>query len=181
MRSQLLIVLLVLILAAVLLAAQGTPQQRIGIVDLNQVFEGYSQKDQLEAELATVKKKMEEQFDKIDNELKQLRGELELTEKGTTRYGEIEDRAAALIQKRKRLNRESSQEFQERKLAFHDQLLTHIDQTIQAFAIEQGYTTILQREFTLSTQSLSWKSVLFAAPETDVTAHILARLNKTRQ
>lgn len=181
MRRLIPTLLCCLCVVTVLIAAQSPTSDRVGVVDLNRVFEEYSKKDQLEGELAAVKAAMEAKFKEIDEQLSKLHDERELTEKGTSRYGEIEDSAAALVQKRKRLQRESAADFQRRKLAFHDQLLKQIDQTISSFATEHGYTAILQREFTLSSEAMSWKSVLFAAPTADVTDQILQRLNTAGQ
>ncbi|MCI0650738.1 MAG: OmpH family outer membrane protein [Planctomycetes bacterium] len=158
-------------------AAQHQPAARVGIVDLNKVFEGYGRKDALQAELKKLKDKYNEQLTAIDAKRKPLEAEVELLEKDTARRQELEREVYRLVQDQHFERRRFEEAFQAAKLGFHNQLLDEIRAVIAEYGRSEGFTVILQREFTLATESLSWQSVLYHAEETDVTPLILARLN----
>ena len=50
---------------------------------------------------------------------------------------------------------------------------------IAKYGKEKGYALILQKEFTLTSESHSWKSVLYHAEEIDLTHEILTLLNES--
>lgn len=170
----------VLVVAALfLLAAQAaTPSARFGVVDLNAVFEGYKKKDTLEQELAAAKKTVEAKIEKITAQIQEQRSELELLEKGTSRFEDVEDKIAALLQKRNREQVRARDDFQRRKAEFHEQILGELQEGIERYARENGYAAIFQREFSMPTESLSWRTVLYHDEHVDLTDEILAAVNQ---
>ncbi|MGE3163776.1 MAG: OmpH family outer membrane protein [Planctomycetota bacterium] len=167
-----------LLLAVLLIAAQAHPGPRIGVVDLNRVFEGYGQKEAHEQELARFKADIDAKIQALDARLAELRTELELLQKGTSRYTEIEDQLLAVSQRKLLDQRRAAEEFQKRKVDMHEILLNEIGQAISALGRELGYTAVFQQEFTLPGESLSWRTVLYHDAEIDLTSKVLERLNQ---
>lgn len=171
------LVVLLLLLTTFLLSARRAPDLEIGVVDLNRAFEGYSKKSVREQELAAFKAEIDGKLQAHDARIAELRTELELLQKGTSRYTEIEDQLLAVSQRRLLDERRAAEEFKNRKVEMHESLLDEIGSSISALGRERGLAAVFQREFTLPDESLSWRTVLYHAEEIDLTDEVLARLN----
>ena len=55
--------------------------------------------------------------------------------------------------------------------------MREIRAAIRKYGREQGYSMILQKEFTLPSEVLSWQIILYHADEVDLTATLLGILN----
>ncbi len=169
------IVLLGLLLVA---ASQESATPRIAVVHLNQVFEGYHKKGNLEKELNEVRNALQQTISKMEKSLSQIRSQMELLDKETSRYRELEKNARHLREDLKYEQRNAAEKLQRKKAEFHEKLLQEIRTVILSYGREHGYSLILQKEFTLSADARSWHSVLYHAPDVDLTGQILAVLNE---
>ena len=167
------------ICVAVLIAAatqSGSP--KIGVVQFSQIFEGYEKKDvlqsQLESEGEALKKKPEE----MDDQVTKLRSELELLDRNTSKYREMEKQILHLMQDVNYERKLATEQLNGKKSQFHEQIIKEIRAGITRYGKEHGYTMILQREFTLASEIRSWRSVLFHSAETEITLEVLAELNE---
>lgn len=179
MRYPTCVAILALLVGLAALPLRGNARSsttQLGFVDLNRLFESAPARAQLEGELGAHRSQLEEVLRTIDGQLAELATELNLLEKGTQRHEELELRVLTLQQKRALEQRRLTEEFARKKAAFHDRILEGIEREIEAYAREHGYSAILQREFTLSQESRSWKAALYVEPTSDVTDAILTRL-----
>ena len=174
MRSM---VFLVLLVAMFLVAAQGVSSPRLGVVDLHVLFEGYYKKEELEKKLKNSKGILEGKLQAIDAQVDEIRGEIALLEKGTSRFEELERKLFGLVQERRYEKQRATQELARNKARFHEALLGEIRASIRKYGREHEYIMILQKEFTLSTESLSWHSILYHSNEVDLTATLMEALN----
>ena len=114
----------------------------------------------------------------LNEQLTKIRSKLELLDRQTTRYRELEKEAMHVVQDLSYERQKATEELNGKKAQFYEQILGEIRAAIGRFGTENDYTVILQKEFTLTTEAQSWKSVLYHGAETDLTDTILAVLNR---
>ncbi|MEE8141904.1 MAG: OmpH family outer membrane protein, partial [Planctomycetota bacterium] len=157
---------------------QTNSVQRVGVVNLNTVFEGYQKRNTLEKQLNEERKALKKRIDGMEKGLAKMRVELELLDRQTTRFQELEKQARHLLEDLKVEQRHAAEALQRKQAQFHNSLLAEIRAVIGRYGEEQGFTLIVQKEFTLSSEARSWRSVLYHDPQIDLTQKILEVLNQ---
>ncbi len=180
MRMRLALPLAACALLSLAAAQGGSAPVKLGVVDVNRLFQDYKKKGELEHDLAQIKERMEEKLALLKKKMEPIAKELELLEKGTERYRDLEKQLFSITQESNYEVQSTEQEFTRRKQAFREQLIADIHRAIAEYGRAGGYTLIVQREFTLPERALaeSWQSVLYHAPELDVTPAIHEALNR---
>ena len=168
------------LLALLLLAAAAqAPAPRIGVVDVNRLFENFHKTNQLDAELTKVSEKLGTEIKKLEGRIEKLRGELSLLVRGTDRYNEIEKQLFSLVQEHKFEMNKAKTAVQAKQVEFRDQILAELRAAVDAYGRQQGFTMILQKELSAA-EGKGWRSVLYCADGVDITEAILARVNPSK-
>ena len=147
------------------LEAEG---QKIGTVDLARAFDGFQKTKEAEKTLeAQADKKKEERNKKVE-EIKRLKGELELlNEKGKSEKQALIDQKLQELQAFDRDLNDSLRRERDRTI---QEILKEIDDVIETYGRDNGYTLLLND-----------RALLYRTKEMDVTDQIIAILNQGYQ
>lgn len=164
---------LVVVLLPVLAAGAGAQQLKIGYVDLQRALnESVAGKK--------AKERFKTQVDKLQADLKKQKDQLDaLKEQIEKKSSVMKPDEAVNLQKdyEKKLRdfdrnyKDSQSELQQKDNELTVELLKELQVVIEAFGKESGYSIILEQ---------SSSSVLYGAPDLDLTEQILARYNATK-
>lgn len=165
-----------LVLVAAMPVAVSTP--KLGVVDLSRVFDAHPRKAELERELTALEKGLNEKLQTLQESLEKKRADLALYEPNTTPYRELEKAIFSLSQEVKFEKARAQDEFAERKRAFNENLANEVQRAVADFGAAQGFDIIWQRRFSLSSDALSWSSVVYTNDASDVTDEVIAALGK---
>lgn len=173
MRVSTSLALALLGLSALAIPARATAQLRVGYVDLQRALN--------ESEAGKrAKEKFKVQVDKLQNELKKQKDQLDglkaQLEKKASVMKEEEARNLQRDYERKlrdfeRSYKDSQGELQQRDSELTVELLKDLQGVIEEFGREGGYSLILEQ---------SSSSVLYGAPDLDLTDQVIARYNARR-
>ncbi|MFN0057480.1 MAG: OmpH family outer membrane protein [Planctomycetota bacterium] len=161
-----------------IIAAAEPAGRKLGVVHLTVLFEKNPRRASAESKLKAVKTQGEETLKALEAKVKAQRDQLQLLEKSTTRYKDLEKELYALEQELKYEHNRCGQEYVQLVRQQREELLAELRKVIAAYGRTHGFDAILQQELTLSSEELSWSSVLYHAPECDLTEAILAELAK---
>lgn len=153
---------------------------RIGVVDLGAVFDAHPQKAELEKNLGALEKKLNETLTSLQEQLKSQRANLELYEPNTDPHRALEKEIFGLLQEIKFEKGRADDEFATKRRKFNDQLAKQLQDEVEAFGQEQQFDAIWQRKFSVSSDALSWNSVVFAKDTVDITDRLIEFVQKKR-
>jgi outer membrane protein len=163
--------------SALLIAAQAA-SPKLGVVQLTEVFEKNPRRAAAEVRLNEHKSRSEEALRALRQRARELEQQLQLIEKNTTRHAEVERELVRLQSDFNYEEKRAADEYRNLVRTQRESLLREIRQVIDRFAQQNGYALILQRELTMSSDELTWVSVLYVDRAHDLTAPILAELSK---
>jgi Skp family chaperone for outer membrane proteins len=161
---------------------------KIGVVNLAEVFDKYNKTQDYSKILGKEQAKLELTIKEIENEMKKLVEELDILEKTSDLYREKKEQFSTLDAKRKYKVENGNILLKNKRNEITLALYKDIRDTINNYAVENGYTFILKLDPQLSLtpetedvfQQISIRTVLYAAKSTDVTTDIIKILNKEK-
>ena len=150
----------------------GTPaaaeEPKIGLVDLARTFDSFQRTKDSEKVLEAEAAKKKEERDKRIDEIKRLKGELELlNEKGKAEKQAVIDQK---IQELQAFDRDVQDGLRRERDRAIQEILKEIDGVIETFGRENGYTMLLND-----------RALLYGKKEMDITDQIIEILNKGYQ
>ena len=160
-----------------LVAAKSGEPARVGVVDLNQIFKGCKKMKNLEQSYAQAAAAENENLKAQQERVTSAKEDLALLEKGTTRYEELERKLFGYMQEALFERNKANERLARLKVQYHDELMREIKDSIREYGKKNGYTVILQREFTLPKEMNTWQAVLYQDDAADLTEAILAVLD----
>ncbi|MBN1417261.1 MAG: OmpH family outer membrane protein [Planctomycetes bacterium] len=175
MRARTGLILSAAIVLAGAAASRPSPPA-VAVVDLSTLFETYPGRGAMESVLSMEKSQLEEEIDRRKKEIEKMREELASLDPLTAAYRQ---RQEEFVQAQRGLEfraETGTRDLQQKRTAFRNRIVREIEEAVERFGRERGYDLILQREWTLSREELSWKSVLFASPTVDVTEAVASAM-----
>ena len=143
-------------------------EQKIGTVDLSRAFDGFQKTKDAEKTLEVEASKKKEERDKRVEEIKRLKGELDLlNEKGKKEKQAVIDQK---VQELQAFDREVNDSLRQERDRVIQQILKEIDGVIDAYGRDNGYTFLLND-----------RALLYRSKELDLTDQIIAILNQGTQ
>lgn len=158
---------------------------RIGVVHVREVFAGYKVAQQFEAGLKAEKDAAQARIDEIEKQMNGLMEEIRILPEGNALRIQKEEELLQLDTLRKyrgeRWKAVSQRRINENTARIYNTLRAEVD----AYAQENGYQLVLKTEAPRieegsdesANRRVNLRAVLWTAPEMDLTAAILARLN----
>lgn len=159
-------------------APNADENSNIGVVDLGAVFDAHPKKKALEEDLAALEKTLNKNLTTIQEKLKNQRANLELFEPNTGPYRALEKEIFGLLQEIKYEKARADEEFSSKRRVFNEQLAKQLQQEVEAFGNESQFDAIWQRKFSVSSDALSWNSVVYARDTVDVTQRLIEYVKK---
>jgi outer membrane protein len=145
-------------------SAQAVPEIKIGHIDVAAVFDGYDKTKEEDAKLGTKSQNMQTQRDKMVENVRNMRNELEmLSEKQKEKK---QSQIDAEIRKLQDFDREGKAELQRERDDMVRVILKDIDTVMNEYSIKNNYTMIINS-----------RVLEYAQPENDVTKEVLNLLN----
>ncbi len=158
---------------------------RVGVVNVKEVFAGYKVAQQFETGLKAERDAAQAQIDGIEKQMNGLMEEIRILEEGSALRLQKEEELLQLDTLRKfrgeRWKAVMQRRINENTARIYNALRAEVD----AYAQENGYQLILKTETPRleeaseesANKRVNMRSVLWCAPELDLTAVILGRLN----
>ena len=140
-------------------------EMKVGSVDLARTFDAFQKTKSAEKALEDEAMKKKDERDKRIEEIKKLKGELDLlNEKGKTEKQALIDQKIKDLQQ---FERDAQNNLRREKERTIQEILKEIDDVVQAYARDHGYTILLND-----------RALLYRSEGMDVTNDIIAILNK---
>lgn len=166
-------------------ATASAKDLRIGVVNLNEVFENSKKRVEMEESFKDLKTRAEEQLTEKQNSLIGLREEMQLLEKGSTARKELEaelEKKLLYLQLEEEVARRN---LGEKEKEYYEELYQDISNAIEAIGKEQKFDLILKKE-TIETKSadllelrlkIGIGTVLYYSEALDITGIVVQYLN----
>lgn len=145
------------------MAAPSTP--KIGYLDVARAFDAYQKSKAEEKVLEDLSAKKQTERDKIVNQVKKLREELELlSDRGKEeKQAQVDEQ----LQKLQEFDNQARNELRRQRDTIAREILKEIDQVVREFAEQEGFTLILND-----------RVLLYGASEYDLTDRVIQTLNE---
>lgn len=158
---------------------------RIGVVNVKEVFAGYNVAQQFEAGLKAERNAAQAQIVGIEKQMKDLMEEIRILDEGSALRIQKEEELLQLDTLRKYRGERWKAVMQRRINENTARLYNALRAEVDAYAQENGYQLILKTEAPRleedsdegANKRVNSRTVLWCAPELDLTAVILQRLN----
>lgn len=159
---------------------------RIGVVNLNQVFENYKKRTEMEESFKDLKTREEEQLMDKQDSLTGLREEMQLLERGSAARKELEaelEKKLLYLQLEEEVARKN---LGEKEKEYYEELYQDISSAIDTIGKEQGFDLILKKE-TIEAKSadllelrlkIGIGTVLYYSEALDITDIVVQYLNE---
>jgi len=167
-----------IIAVALLAVAARTPTPKIGVVDLERVFEAHPGKPRMEAALVELRERFEETIGNLTRRKSELEEAIGVYEAGSAKRDEI-DKELILVDRELEYERNrATSSFRNRKLAAREKIVQEVGATIRKSGAERGYSVILQQRMSISSDLPTWDAVLYHSSPIDLTDEIIETLRE---
>ncbi len=165
--------------------AQGDSAQKIGVVNVKEIFSSYKLAKQFEAEVEKEKQGAQTEINDIEKKMKDLMAEIQILEANSALRLEKEEELLQLDTLRK-FKSERWKQITLKKINDNTaKIYNAIRDEVDAYAAEQGYTLIFKVETPRleeksdesANKRVNMRNVLFYTPGMDITKVITDRLN----
>jgi outer membrane protein len=148
--------------------ADSAPAPKIGVVNLERIFEQYEKTRSFKARIRELSQTKQQERERIVSGIKELREEMVLlNEEGRReRQGSYEEKMKGLAA----FDRQAKESLRKEEEGALKVIQDEIEQAVNSFAKEQGFTLILVD-----------RAVLYGVEAMDVTEEVLALLNERRK
>lgn len=174
-------VLALVAIGAVRLVGQEAPRGggpvRLGVVDLEAVFEASEQRRTLEKEIYDEFDLRITALEELKAEIQKLRQSMALVKEGSEEHARFQEEVTIKGARLELLDKRFQAELQKQRTASFERVYGTIRGEVEKVAGELGVDLVLQRSLTLQESMPSWESVLFAASHLDITRQVIERVN----
>ncbi len=164
--------------AALLIAAAQGPRTRLGVVDLEVVFEAHPGKPAMQEELLQLRDTLQNKITELEAKAADLTNKMELYKKGSPNRDTIEKDLTLVGRELEYERNFAATSFQKQKLASREKIVVEVNKIIREFGAKNGYTAILQQRMNIANDIPTWDSVLYHPAHVDVTNRIIDQMKK---
>ncbi len=169
--------------------AEGPPPIKIGVFDLATVFKGYKKSKELEQRITDERDALKRELDDLGKQIMDITKELDMLDRATQAY-ELKEEELKVVAARRELKKDRFENrLRKRWEEYNLEILDDIEAAVRAFGEKNGFSLILKVEGKpledsryLTGEVLlaakASKSVLYAAPEIDISREIVEELNR---
>jgi Skp family chaperone for outer membrane proteins len=153
---------------------------RLAVVNVNDVFEKYHKKEDVESRLKEEIREAETKFGGLEKELKEVEAELKLLQEGSPKYNENVLKRTELQLALKDMQKAVLEKFQKKQLDAINEIRDEINGEIERYAEGHELDVVLEKRITAEAKGLppmNWPIVHFCRPEIEITSEIVNILN----
>lgn len=187
--TQMLLILILVFGAAEIFTheAESAPEKiKIGVVNVNAVFEGYSLTAEFEKQINREFEEKMKIYKELNEDIRTAQDEMELFEKGSQKWQEKNKELQQKIFHAAFFEKWEKQQFNDKLKNLTTQIYRDVSDAIEEYAKKRAYTLILKTEaLELKSESrtelklkINNKKVMFYKKSYDVTNEIIELLNK---